>query len=71
MTTQKQPLAFPQPATSEWVVASQTACLASKDAATRDAYGHILRQFGEFVTRLPGLGHPFQPALLTPTVAEW
>lgn len=70
MTTQKQPLPFPQPATSEWIVAYQTACLASKDAATRDAYGRILRQFDEFVARLPGMGHTLQPTLLTPTVVE-
>lgn len=70
MTPHKQPLAFPQPASSEWIVAYQTACLASKDAATCDAYLRILRQFAEFVARLPGMGPTFQPAELTPTVVE-
>jgi site-specific recombinase XerD len=70
MTTQKHPLVFPQPVTSEWIVAYQTACLAAKDVTTREAYLRILRQFGEFVARLPGMGHTFQPALLTPTVVE-
>jgi site-specific recombinase XerD len=70
MPTHQQPLPFPQPATSEWIFAYQTACLASRDAATRDAYGRILRQFGEFVARLPGMGHTFQPALLTSIVVE-
>lgn len=70
MTLHKQPLPFPQPAVSEWLIAYQTACLDAKDDATRDAYGRILRQFGAFVARLPGMGHTFQPAQLTPTVIE-
>lgn len=70
MRTSHQPLPFPQPAPSEWITDYQTACLASKDASTRDAYLRILRQFGEFVARLPGMGHPFQPAQLTSPVVE-
>lgn len=70
MAPHQQPLAFPQPATSEWFVAYQTACLASKETTTRDAYLRILRQFGEFVALLPGMGHTFQPAQLSPTVVE-
>jgi site-specific recombinase XerD len=70
MATQKQPLPFPQPPTSEWIGAYQTACLASKDPATRDAYLRILQQFADFAVRLPGMGHTFQLAQLTPTVVE-
>ncbi len=70
MTTSNQPLPFPRPAASEWVVAYQTTCLASKDAATRDAYLRILRQFVQWVALLPGMGHTFQPAQLTTTVVE-
>lgn len=70
MLTSKQPLAFPQPIASEWITAYQIACLASKDAATRDAYVRILRQFADFVARLPGMGRSFQPSQLTTTVVE-
>ena len=70
MTTSKQPLAFPQPDASEWITAYQDACLQSRDAATRDAYLRILRQFAHFAASLPGMGHTFQPAQLTTTIVE-
>lgn len=70
MTTSHQPLLFPQPATSEWIVAYQTTCLASKDPATRDAYLRILRQFASWAALLPGMGHTFQLTQLTTTVVE-
>jgi site-specific recombinase XerD len=70
MTTSNQPLPFPQPAASEWITTYQTSCLQSRDAATRDAYLRILRQFAHFAALLPGMGHTFQPAQLTTTVVE-
>jgi len=70
MTTSKHPLPFPQTAASEWITAYQTACLQSKDTATRDVYLRILRQFAQWAALLPGMSHTFQPAQLTPTVVE-
>jgi hypothetical protein len=64
--------ALASPTSSPWITAYDEAVLAAKDAATRDAYRRILRQFANFVATLPGMQVERQlvPAQLTRTVVE-
>lgn len=44
---------FPQSGSEQWITEYQQTCLSKRDEATIDAYVRILRQFTEWIAKLP------------------
>src|SRR5215472_5554035 len=63
-------LPFPQSGAELWIDEYQQAKLVQKDAATIEAYLHILRQFTQWVVERPGHGRHFELDQLTQTSVE-